>query len=297
MSDADTTRHLEVVSTRMPILVEDLGRHGFAHVGVSRSGAADRSSLLLGNRLLHNDPGAAGLEITFGSAVLRIHHSMTLTLTGAPAPATLDGIVVPSNAPFHARSGQILRLGLPPSGLRTYLCVRGGIDVPPVLGSRSADTLSGIGPAALTDGDSVPIGPAPHGWRPKVDLAPTPTPSSQPLTVRVLRGPRDGWIADFDDLLTQHWTVSADSNRVGMRLTGQPLARHESFATAELPSEGVVRGSIQVPSNGQPVVFLADHPVTGGYPVVAVLADHDCDRAAQARPGQQIIFTTQGATP
>jgi allophanate hydrolase subunit 2 len=108
------------------------------------------------------------------------------------------------------------------------------------------------------------------------------------LVLHALRGPRDDWLADMDALVSTEWTVSSHSDRVGIRLTGEPLQYHAKRIDQELPSEGVVPGAIQVPSGGQPVVFLADHPVTGGYPVVAVLLDDDIDRAAQAVPGQQL---------
>lgn len=286
---------LEVVRTGLPVLVQDLGRTGLAAVGVGRSGAADRGAYLLGNRLLHNDNGEAALEITFGSAEFALHRSMTLTLTGAHAPARLDGVPVPYCAPFHARAGQRLSLDAPTSGLRSYLCVRGGIVVQPVLGSCASDTLSGVGPAPLAAGDSVEVGNAPPDWHPRVDVAPVPTPSGGLLTLPLTPGPRNDWLADFTALLQTTWTVSTDSDRVGMRLDGPALARHPEFEGVELPSEGVVRGSIQVPTGGQPVVFGADHPVTGGYPVVAVLTDVAADRAAQARPGQQLRFTKESS--
>jgi allophanate hydrolase subunit 2 len=108
------------------------------------------------------------------------------------------------------------------------------------------------------------------------------------LTLHALLGPRDDWLADIDALAATLWTVSTYSDRVGIRLNGEPLQRHADRKDKELPSEGAVRGSIQVPTGGEPVLFLADHPVTGGYPIVAVVADEDVDRAAQAVPGQQV---------
>jgi biotin-dependent carboxylase-like uncharacterized protein len=210
-----------------------------------------------------------------------------LALTGAPAPADVDGRGVGYCGPFALADGEILTLGMPRVGLRTYVSVRGGVDVSPVLGSRATDTLSGLGPEPVRSGDLLPVGPPPIDF-PNVDQAPTAALCDETLVLEALRGPRDDWLADADALAATRWTASSRSDRVGMRLEGEPLQYHASRRGKELPSEGVVRGSIQVPAGGEPVVFLADHPVTGGYPVVAVVVDDDIDKAAQAVPGQQI---------
>ena len=281
-------RALEVLATGPRTLVQDLGRTGFAAIGVGRSGAADRAAFQLGARLLAQPYTAAALEVTFGGLSVRAHGIVQLALTGAPAPAAVDGRRgVGYCGPFALSDGETLTLGAPQVGLRSYLSVRGGIDVPPVLESRSTDTLSGLGPPPVESGDILPVGPAP-ATLPNVDLAPTPGLSGEPLILQALRGPRDDWFADIGALGARTWTVSSNSDRVGIRLTGEPLQRHDSRTEQELPSEGVVRGSIQVPASGEPVIFLADHPVTGGYPVAAVLLDHDIDRIAQAVPGQQV---------
>jgi biotin-dependent carboxylase-like uncharacterized protein len=184
------------------------------------------------------------------------------------------------------RAGQVLRLGVPPTGLRTYLAVRGGIAVEPVLGSRSTDVLSGLGPEKLTPGAVLPVGPEPEAV-PLVDVAPVAVPPAGDVVLRAVPGPRADFLADPGELVRTTWTASSRSDRVGMRLEGPALERAGS---RELPSEGLVRGAIQVPPGGEPVLFLADHPVTGGYPVVAVVLDADVDRAAQVRPGQHVRF-------
>ena len=209
-----------------------------------------------------------------------------LALTGAPSPADVDGRGVGYCGPFALADGQILTLGTPPVGLRTYVSVRGGVNVPPVLGSRATDTLSGLGPEPVRTGDIVPVGPPPADF-PNVDQAPTAALSSETLVLHALRGPRDDWLADPDALAATQWTASSRSDRVGMRLEGEPLQHHVSKKGKELPSEGVVRGSIQVPPGGEPVVFLADHPVTGGYPVVAVLVDVTSIRRPKWFPGSR----------
>jgi len=283
-------RHLEVVDTAGRALVEDLGRPGHAAVGVSRSGAADRAALGLANRLLGNPPDAAAIELTPGGLTLRaadgLAAPLTLTITGAPTPADVDGTPVGHRSLVVLRAGQRLRLGVARTGLRSYVGVRGGITVPATLGSRSTDTLSGLGPAPLHAGQTLPVGPEP-ATLPLVDLAPLADPPSGPVTLRAVPGPRAERLADPGALAGTGWTAADRSDRVGMRLSGPPL-RHA--ASDELPSEGVVRGAVQVPPGGQPVLFLADHPVTGGYPVVAVVLDADVDRAAQVRPGQQVRF-------
>ena len=286
-------RALEVLKAGPLTLIQDLGRVGFASIGVGSSGAADRGAFQLGARLLAQPYRAAALEVTFGGLSIRARGDLQLALTGAQAPATVDGRTVGYFGPFTVADGQVLTLASPSVGLRSYLSVRGGIAVAPVLGSRSTDTLSGLGPPPLRSGDVLPVGPAPAAF-PNLDIAPTPVISAETLVLQAIRGPRDDWLADLEALGATSWTVSTDSDRVGIRLSGAPLQRQASRLEQELPSEGVVSGSIQVPPSGQPVIFLADHPVTGGYPVVAVLLDADIDRAAQAVPGQQVRIAVEG---
>jgi biotin-dependent carboxylase-like uncharacterized protein len=280
------SRALEVVAVGASALVQDLGRPGLGASGVGRSGAACRAALTLANRLVANSEGAAGVEVLLGGLAVRAGSLLTVALAGAAAPATVDGTPVGHHAVVLLRPGQVLRLGMPPTGLRTYLAVRGGVDVAPVLGSRSTDTLSGVGPAALAPGDVLPVGPEPRAL-PLIDVAPVGPPPGGTVVLRAVLGPRAGFVADPRELTTIRWTASSRSDRVGMRLSGGRLRRADD---AEVPSEGMVRGAIQVPPGGEPVVFLADHPVTGGYPVVATVCDADVDRAAQVRPGQEVRF-------
>ncbi len=268
-------------------LVEDLGRPGAAGIGVGRSGAADRTALRLANRAVGNAEDAAGVEVTFGGLEVEVRDGpVWLCVTGAPLLVTVDGRAVGPQAVFAAHTGAVVRLGVPERGLRSYLAVRGGVAVRPVLGSRSHDVLSGLGPAPLAAGDRLPVGPVP-GRVPVVDHLPVGR-WQEPVVLRVRRGPRDTWLRDPDVLVQAAWTATSQSNRVGMRLTGASLAHRDP--ARQLPSEGVLRGGVQVPPGGEPVVFLADHPVTGGYPVVGVVLDADVDRAAQVRPGQEVRF-------
>ena len=273
-------RLLTVVHPGPLTTVQDAGRAGRAALGVGRSGACDRASYALANRLVGNDVGAAVLEVTFGGLVLRASRDALVVATGARCPGA------PHNTPQVLRAGQELRLGAPPAGLRTYVAVRGGLDVPPVLGSRSTDVLAGHGPDPVAAGSTLPLG-ARRAELPGVDVAAVPDPPAGEVTVRVSPGPRRDWFTDaaWQRLLGQPWTVTSESNRVGLRLDGDPLERERD---GELVSEGMVRGALQVPPSGLPVLFLADHPVTGGYPVVAYVDDEDVDRCAQVRPGQTL---------
>ncbi|MER6946051.1 biotin-dependent carboxyltransferase family protein [Nonomuraea sp. NPDC000554] len=335
---------IEVLSPGPYATVQDLGRHGYAHLGVPSSGAADAESLRLANRLVGNPEGAAGIELTFGLAVLRFRAGAWIALTGAPCPVNvhpaaaqcpsarearhpaereggadevLGAAVAAGQAaggraaragglgaggrpvsvggagmgvPFWVAEGAELRLGTPAWGLRTYLAVRGGVAVEPVLGSRSTDSLSGLGPEPLRTGALLPVGDVRALPPIAVDLAPPR--DARPAVLRVLPGPRDDWFVPgaLADLCAGPYQVSQDSNRVGVRLSGRELARARR---GELPSEGMVTGAVQVPPSGQPIVFLADHPPTGGYPVIGVLAAADLPIAAQLRPGDEIRFTTR----
>ncbi|GAB2928330.1 biotin-dependent carboxyltransferase family protein [Nonomuraea fastidiosa] len=279
---------IEVVAPGPYATVQDLGRPGFAHLGVPCSGAADAPALRLANRLVGNAEWLAGIELTFGGARLRFADAAWVAVTGAPLEvraAGASGVRPGMGAPFWVPAGAELRFGLPAEGLRTYVAVRGGIAVEPVLGSRSTDSLSGLGPPPLRAGTVLPVG-VPDGTI-TVDQAPLPGP--RPPVLRVVPGPRDDWFeaGALKVLCDRPYEVSQDSNRVGVRLLGAELARARQ---GELPSEGMVTGAIQVPPSGQPIVFLADHPPTGGYPVIAVVLSADLPVAAQLRPGDRVRF-------
>jgi biotin-dependent carboxylase-like uncharacterized protein len=281
---------LQVVETGPLALVQDRGRPGLAELGVGPSGAADRGAFALGARLLGQGTDLAALEVHHGGLAVRALGTVTVALTGAPTTATVDGRPVGHAAPFTVSAGALLDLGRPTSGLRTYLSVRGGVDVPLVLGSRSYDTLSAIGPPPLRRGDLLPVG-TPTG-QPSVDVAPVALPSPDTVTLDLLPGPRADWQREPTALTGREWTVDPASDRVGLRLGGTALTRAPEVEDREVPSEGVVRGAVQLPADGLPVIFLADHPVTGGYPVIAVLSERAADLAAQLVPGQGVRLRT-----
>jgi biotin-dependent carboxylase-like uncharacterized protein len=276
---------LVVVAPGPLTLVQDAGRPGYAAMGVGRSGAFDTGAYELGRRLVGNAVGAAALEVLLGGLTVRATAATRAVITGGLVQATVDGRPVGYGEPFYLLPGEQLRLGHCTRGIRAYVSVAGGLDVPPVLGSRATDTLSGIGPRPLAAGDVIPLGEA--APPPRADVAPLTPPADGLVTLDALPGPRTDWLVIPN--LDGDWTVAPDSNRVGIRLAGHQWSRAKN---SEIPSEGVVRGSIQLPPDGRPVIFGPDHPTTGGYPVVGVLTDASCDRLAQLRPGQRLRFRT-----
>jgi biotin-dependent carboxylase-like uncharacterized protein len=267
--------------------IQDNGRFGYTHLGVGRSGAVDRASFDLANRLVGNLQGAAALEVTMGGLIMSVDRPAYVAVTGADAHARVDGVRVGHNAGLHLMPGQTLTLATPRQGVRTYVAVRGGLDVEQVLGSRSTDTLAGLGPRAVVAGERIRVGEQVDEF-PSVDSAPMRLASPGVLAVEFRWGPRDSWLAPqaAQAFRTALWKVGPESNRVGVRLIGPPLQRTR---TDELPSEGVALGSIQAPPSG-PIVFLGDHPVTGGYPVIGVVEPASLDAIAQLRPGQGLVF-------
>jgi biotin-dependent carboxylase-like uncharacterized protein len=260
-----------VVTAGIASTIQDRGRAGLAHLGVSPSGAVDPRLASLANRLVGNSDEAAVIE-TCGGLVLRFR--------GAALIAASSEL-----APLSVADGETYRVTGDPTHLWQYLAVRGGVDAPVVLGSRSTDTLSGLGPPPLAAGDVLPI-----GAEPQAPVAVDHAPGSQTRdVVRISPGPRLDWFdsVSFERFVGAAWTVT-DSSRVGVRLSGVRLARR---ITRDLPSEGLVRGAIQVPPDNDPVMLLADHPTTGGYPVIAVVHPDDVATVAQTPAGGSVRFT------
>ncbi|MFI8964503.1 biotin-dependent carboxyltransferase family protein [Streptomyces sp. NPDC053493] len=282
-----TDRAFAVVRAGALTTVQDLGRAGHAHLGVPRSGALDPGAVRLLNRLLGNEEGAAVLETTLTGCAVRPRCAVTLAVGGAPCPVRVEGRPAAWGAPVRVGPGRLVEVGTAVRGLRSYVAFAGGVAVEPVLGSRSTDLLSGLGPAPLADGAVLPLG-APAAVPAPVDAPPWPGPRDE-LVLRVRLGPRERWFtpAALESLATRAWWVSPASNRIGLRTEGPPLER---AVGGELPSEGMPLGAVQVPPDGRPVVFLADHPTTGGYPVVAVVREADLAAAAQAVPGTVVRF-------
>ncbi|MFD7471312.1 biotin-dependent carboxyltransferase family protein [Streptomyces sp. NPDC059837] len=282
-----TDRALAVVRAGALTTVQDRGRPGHAHLGVPRSGALDAPAAALGNRLVGNPVEAAVLETTLNGCALRPRSAVVVAVTGAPCPVTVDGRPAPWGAPVRVPAEALLDIGPARAGVRAYVALAGGVAVDPVLGSRSTDLLSGLGPPPLTDGTVLPLGRPDGGHARGGGGAPPGPPAGQVL--RVTPGPRDDWFtaSALRTLATGAYRVSSASNRIGLRTEGPSLERAVS---GELPSEGMVLGAVQVPPDGRPVVFLADHPTTGGYPVIAVVRGADLPAAAQAVPGTPVRF-------
>jgi biotin-dependent carboxylase-like uncharacterized protein len=279
---------LIVESVGVLALLEDRGRSGLAHLGVGRSGAADRASCDLANRLVGNQPGAACIETTLGRFAFRVDASVLIAVTGAPVTIRCGDRAQAVNTCFPAHAGDTVALSPPTAGLRTYVSVRGGIAGEEVLGSVSWDTMAQLGTPPLRAGDVLQIGDAAVDW-PATDLAPVAPMNTGSLDLCLRLGPRDDWFTEeaIERLASHEFTVTSDADRVGIRLDGPELPRRRS---GELASEGVVLGALQVPTRGRPTLFLADRPVTGGYPVIGVVSRSGVDRAAQALPGTRVRF-------
>jgi len=288
---------LLVVSPGLQSLIQDRGRPGFSSIGVGPSGVSDRGAMKLGNRLVGNDAHAAVLELGPGGFSAIALGTGVLALTGAIREAQVDGPLgtrtIEHGRAFRIDPEERLRLADPIRGTRTLLSVRGGISSPIVLGSASRDTLSGIGPDALKAGDLLYSGDlfgAAVGF-PESTARALPA-RGERTVLGVLPGPRRNWLTpeSLERFWTTEWEVSPRSDRVGARLSGEQLVRAEEFRERELPSEGLVTGAIQIPPDGQPVIFLSDRPVTGGYPVIGVISERDLDLAAQLPPGALVRF-------
>ena len=285
-------RGLRVLATLLPITVQDMGRGGQAAQGVACSGALDRPALRAANRLVGNPPGAAALELPPGPMRLTVDQPVELALTGAIGAAVIEGdrpVPVPHGQPFALDAGEVLALQAPQRGMRGYLARRGGFAVAPVLGSAARDDLAGLGPLPLRAGDVIGLGDLAAGLvQPALPPARPLPAAGEVVRLPVTLGPRADWFApdQVARFLAQDWRVTDEVSRTGLRLAGVALAR----AARELPSEGTVPGAVQVPHSGQPVLFLADHPLTGGYPVIACVHPEALPLAGQVPPGALIRF-------
>ncbi|GAP64965.1 urea amidolyase related protein [Mizugakiibacter sediminis] len=301
---------VEVLKPGLLTTPQDRGRVGLAHLGIGRAGAMDAPALRLANALAGNPANACALEITLLGPTLRFHADADIALTGAPVEARVDGARVPLWAPLRVRAGATLALGGMRQGCRSYLAVRGGFALAPVLGSRSLDVNAALGPLdgrALRAGDVLAVGMAERDARsanrrscassaPTEAVSPGWSLDSRPWfdgdaqrPLRLLPGTHGEHLdaASQAALFDAAFRVAADSNRVGYRLEGPRLAL---TAPLELVSEAGVAGTVQLPPSGQPIVLMAEHPVSGGYPRIGHVAAVDLPRLAQRRPGDAVRF-------
>jgi antagonist of KipI len=278
---------IEIVSPGALTSVQDLGRPGLEHLGISPSGAADALSLRAGNRVLGNADGSAALEMTLTGARVGFEADATFALSGAEMNATLDGAPVPRLQARKARSGQTLALGPAVRGCRAYLCIQGGFDVPSVLGSASTHLQSRIGGwhgRAVKKGDRIPIAPA-QGARTR-----SLTGVDRLVFKNVFRVSPSIHSGLFDKtawtrFLRSSYTVGLHSNRLGLRLDGPAIAEAPAVATT-----GVTLGCIQISTDGLPTILFVEQQLTGGYPVLASVISADTAALGQLKPGDQIRF-------
>ncbi|MDX3974541.1 5-oxoprolinase/urea amidolyase family protein [Shinella sp.] len=293
----------KVLAAPMPALFQDLGRFGQTGQGVSASGALDRSAFNAAGRIVGNPANTPALELTLGGFSFESNVRAVIGLAGASCPVMVRDAsgresVFETYMPIALEPGDVVTIGHPRKGMRAYLAVRGGFDVAPVLGSAATDTLAVVGPESVTSGTVLALKDRKDGLTsvsPDEILAFDLPAAGDVVTLDVVLGPRTDWFTDkgIETLTGQLWQVTPQSSRVGIRLAGDvPLERKDS---AELPSEGTATGAIQVPHSGQPVLFLADHPLTGGYPVIGAVAEYHLDLAGQIPINAKIRFRPIGS--
>lgn len=296
-SQVDKHASLEILTTGIQTLFQDLGRSGQASLGISAAGALDKTALRSANRIAGNPSDNACLEIVQGGLSFISHGNVIIAVTGADCPITVQTtsgrkFQVDGYQPIDLSEGDKVTLGTPKAGMRSYLAVRGSFAKQPILSSLSYDTLAHVGPKPIAIGDILDILTVTQGCAVSMDESPAfnmPT-TDDIVTLDIILGPRTDWFtAEALSLLqNQLWQVTPQSNRVGIRLYGDtPLSR---LNHKELPSEGTTTGAIQVPASGQPVLFLADHPLTGGYPVIGSVANYHLDLAGQIPVNARIRF-------
>lgn len=283
---------LNVISTPLPLLFQDEGRRGQSDLGLSTSGAMDVNAMHRANRAVGNYTHKAVLEITLGPVHFKADQAMVLALTGA-GEAHINGTVIAKGQAFAVDAGDTIIIEPPTSGMRSYLAARGGFKVAPILHSASYDTLAHIGPEPIITGDVIALAYDKAEAVGYAEEQPGLPKAGDTVEIPVTLGPRTDWFCQetIERFLQQKWLVTAQSSRVGIRLSGdEPLLRQDK---RELPSEGTAKGAIQIPHSGQPVIFLADHPLTGGYPVIATVCPQTLDLTGQIPAGAFIRFTAK----
>ena len=283
----------EVIAPGMLTTVQDLGRPGYAYLGVSASGAADALSLRLGNLLVGNPESAAALEVTMIGGTYRFPEGAILAITGSDFGAQLNGEQIPVGKATDAAPNSVLRLSNASSGSRAYLCMRGGIRVPMFLGSASTHLLSGLGGVAgraLRTGDLLRIGREPIMSPRRALRKPTVIPRPK---LRVTLGAHAGrFTGEMRELfVSSSYTVTDQANRMGLRLHGAGLRTADP---AGVLSQGVSCGSIQVTNAGQPLILFVEQQTTGGYPLIASVITVDLPSVGQLRPGDSVRFEFVG---
>ncbi|MDD6615845.1 MAG: biotin-dependent carboxyltransferase family protein [Lachnospiraceae bacterium] len=273
--------------------VQDLGRYGYQQSGMPCSGVMDQDAFRTANELLGNSPDAAVLEHTLFGGGYQFTSDTIIALTGADMAPTLNGAPCPMYRPVAAASGSVLMLGMAKSGCRTYLAAAGGIDVPVVLGSRSTNLKCRIGGyqgRVLQAGDILLTGESSVSYDEIADRTAEPPLFSSEITVRVIEGPQADYFTEkgLQTFYQETYTVSEQSDRMGCRMDGPAI---ESIRGTDIISDGIVFGSIQVTSAGQPIILMADRQTTGGYAKIATVYSRDLPLLAQCKPGDKVHFS------
>lgn len=276
---------LEVEDPGPCTLVEDAGRVGHAAIGVPRAGPADGERHVMANRLVGNPDDAAGLELTGRGPRLRARRPVHVAVVGGAA-VHVDGRPVRPGVVVPLAAGARLEVGAVTDGARAYLAVAGGVDLPPVLGSRASDVLAGIGPGPLRRGDVLALG---RPGRPRA-VGHRWAPLGGTTRLRAVAGPDRFPAEALGHLVAGRWRVGAESNRVGLRLEPEDPAGRLAPPATGVGSRGVVTGAVQVPPDGRPIVLGCDHATVGGYPVVATVVSADRALLGRLRPGDAVTF-------
>lgn len=285
---------LQILSPGFQTTIQDAGRFGFAHLGVSPGGAADVLALRLGNLLVYNSENVAALEMTLVGGTFLFECDSFIALTGAECEAALDEVKVPCSCSLHVKAGQTLRCGAMKNGARTYLCIHGGIAVAPVMNSAATHVQTRIGGMqgrALKKGDALVISPLSQSVRLQSRrlLSSSQNYLFDKNLLRITTGAQADYFSPstFAVLTSSSYLITESSNRVGLRLRGATLARHDQ---REMITEGLACGAVQVPSDGQPIILFVEHPTTGGYPKIAHIIAADLPRVGQLRPRDEVRF-------
>lgn len=286
---------ITVLNPGLLTTIQDHGRVGYQQFGVSVSGAMDPHRASLANILVGNPRGAGVVEYTFMPPQLQFHTDCIFALTGGDFGLTLDGVPLPNDTALLARSGQILKGGMAKTGCRGYFAVAGGFSLPQVMGSQSTlvrAQIGGIDGRALVKGDVLPLA------KPQVTIvngekrcAPDPVISADLHYLRVVLGPQEDYFTDegLTDFLSEAYTVTANSDRMGYRLEGKAVQHKEG---GDIISDGISFGAIQIPSDGKPIMMMADRQTTGGYTKIATVISADFQILGQLKPGDKVAFAT-----
>ena len=272
--------------------IQDEGRFGHMNTGFSPGGAADIYAMKIANLLVGNFPGEGVVEMTLLGMTVRFDCDTAIALTGAPMKPLLNQAPIPMYETIPVHKGDILTCGMVLSGIRSYLAVSGGFDLPPVMGSLSTNlkcALGGFEGRSLQNGDQLPLRVSNPSSLPKPQKFVPDCYWESPMTLRVIPGPQDDMFSNFgrETFFTSTYKVSLQSDRMGVRLEGEKV---ESTEGVDIISDGIAAGSIQIPASGTPIIMMADRQTTGGYAKIATVISADLKKAAQARPGTLIRF-------